>query len=104
MRVLYVDAGVETFVADLMPQIRAKVLRTINLLERFGHQLGMPHSKHIERHLLELRICGQQDVRIFYTIRNTDVVLLHGFVKKSAKIPSRELATARRKRAAFDDI
>lgn len=104
MNVLYADAKIEQFVVDLEPQVNVKVVRTIDLLERFGYHLGMPHSKQIERHLFELRIRGHQDVRIFYTFRNTNVILLHGFIKKSMKIPSRELMTVRRKIAALDSI
>lgn len=88
---------VEKFIASLEKPAVAKVLRTIDLLERFGHQLGMPHSKWVNRDFFELRIRGQQEVRIFYTLRSEGAYLLHGFIKKSQRIPQRELEQAERK-------
>ncbi|MDY4282058.1 type II toxin-antitoxin system RelE/ParE family toxin [Xanthomonas sp. LF06-19] len=36
--------------------------------------------------------------RIFFTTVGSDMVLLHGIVKKSGKTPSADLATAKRRR------
>lgn len=91
------DYQVEKFVASLEKSTIAKVLRTIDLLERFGHQLGLPQSKKVKSNLFELRIHGQQAVRIFYTFKNGVVILLYGFIKKSQKIPKRELEQAIKK-------
>jgi Phage-related protein len=35
--------------------------------------------------------------RVFFTIKDTTMILLHGFVKKSQKTPSDELDNARRR-------
>ncbi|KKU11687.1 MAG: Phage derived protein Gp49-like protein (DUF891) [Parcubacteria group bacterium GW2011_GWC2_45_7] len=94
MEVQFFDEKIEQFIDDLEKQTIAKVLRTIDLLKQFGHQLGMPHSKKIDHRLFELRVKGQQEVRIFYTFHRDTVFLLHGFVKKSQKIPEKKLRTA----------
>lgn len=60
---------IEKFIEFLEKPTIAKVLRTIDLLEDFGPQLGMPHSKKIEDGLFELRIRGKQEVRIFIRIQ-----------------------------------
>ncbi len=89
------DVALEHFVASLEKSTVAKVLRTIDLLEEFGHRLGMPHSKKVAPQLFELRTRGAQEVRIFYTFHQGDVILLlHGYVKKSRTIPHRELTLA----------
>ena len=88
------DPEVEKFVLSLKKQTIAKILRTIDLLETFGHKLGMPHSKKVTRELFELRIRGQQEVRIFYCFRKGNIYLLNVFVKKSQKTPSKELKKA----------
>ena len=54
----------------------------------------MPYSKRITANLYELRIRGQQEVRIFYTINNGTAFLLHGFIKKTNKTTKREIETA----------
>lgn len=89
-----VDNAVEKFILSLPKNTIAKVLRTIDLLEQFGHLLGMPHSKKIAKNLFELRVRGQQEVRIFYSFHENSAILLHGFVKKSQKIPTKELRQA----------
>lgn len=88
------DSQVEKFIQSLEKPAIAKVLRTIDLLETFGHKLTLPHSKKVTKKLFELRIRGQQEVRIFYAFHNEAAYLLHGFIKKSQKIPQRELAAA----------
>jgi phage-related protein len=88
------DPLVNQFIESLEGHTIAKVFRMINLLEVFGYSLAFPHSKKIDKSLFELRIRGQQEVRIFYTFHSNSAYLLHGFVKKDQKIPRRELQTA----------
>lgn len=53
-----------------------------------------PDAKKIDRNLYELRIRGQDAVRIFYTKTVTGYFLLHAFKKKTQKIPKKELKIA----------
>ncbi len=92
------------FLSKLEKPIVAKVLRTIDLLERFGHRLGLPHSKSIGRDLFELRIRGQQEIRLVYTFHNDKAVILLGFIKKSQKIPQKDIALGRQKLLVLDKI
>lgn len=92
-----IEREVEEFVMKLEKSTIAKVLRTIDLLEQFSHQLGMPHSKKVKSGFFELRIRGHQEVRIFYTFQKREIILLHGFVKKSQKTPQQEINKAARK-------
>ena len=89
-----IDPEVEKFIFSVEKQTIAKILRTIDLLEKFGHKLGMPHSKKVSGQLFELRIRGQQEIRIFYCFHKGLIYLLHGFIKKSQKIPRKELQNA----------
>ena len=72
----------------------SKVSRLIDLLRQFGEQLRMPYSKSLGHNLFELRIRGQQGIRILYIFYKQEAVLLHGFVKKAQKTPLREIETA----------
>ena len=94
MKIQLFDKSIEQFILSLDKSTVAKTLRTIDLLEEFGHKLGMPHSKKIDKNLFELRIRGKQEVRIFYGFHKNSIILLHGFIKKSQKIPEREIFTA----------
>ncbi len=92
---IHIHPEVETFIKWLDRHTIAKVLRTIDLLERFGNKLGLPHSKSFGQGLFELRVRGQQEVRVFYAFHKSVAVLLTGFVKKSQQTPGRELLKAR---------
>jgi len=93
--------SVETFIESLPEKEIAKVIRTVELLKEFGNKLGMPHSKHIDNGLLELRIRGKREIRIFYCFYKNKAVLLHACIKKTQKTPVKELNKAR---AAKDSL
>jgi len=86
----------EEFIASLDKTDIAKVLHTVDLLEKFGNRLQLPHSKPVGNGLFELRIRGNKEIRIFYGYHNNKAALLHGIVKKSRRIPRQEFNTALR--------
>lgn len=93
--------SVETFIEDLHEKEIAKVIRTIELLEEFGNTLAMPHSRHMADGLLELRVRGKREIRIFYCFHKNKAVLLHACIKKTQKALEKELTKAR---AARDNL
>lgn len=104
MEIIFFDGTIEIFLAKLEKPVVAKVLRTIDLLEHFGNQLGMPHSKNIGHKLFELRIRGQQEIRLIYAFSGNRAVILHGFVKKSQRTLQKELIVAVKKLSALDGV
>ncbi len=104
MIVAFFDKNVEEFVEGLENSMRARVVRTIILLARFGNRITMPYSKNIERNLFELRTMGSPAVRIFYTFHGNSAVLLCGYIKKSQKIPRKEHTLALQKLNFLDRI
>ena len=102
MEIKILDSSLEEFIESLQKPTIAKVLRTIDLLEEFGSKLGMPHTKKISARLFELRIRGAQEIRIFYTFHKSQIYLLHGFIKKSDRIPKKEIRTALQKLKNLD--
>lgn len=91
------DDQIEDFINSLEKQTIAKVLRTIDLLEKFGNRLGMPHSKYILDGIFELRIHSDQEIRIFFCFYQNSAYLLHGFIKKTQKTPAKEILAAKNK-------
>ena len=104
MEIQLFDKSLEKFIKNLEKPTIAKVLRIIDLLEKFGEKLGFPHTKKIALSLFELRISGRQEVRIFYTFRKSKIFLLHGFVKKSQETPRREIKIAFQKLKDIDKL
>jgi len=65
---------------------------------QYGWPVGMPLVRKMEPNLWELRSRLPDGIaRTFFTMHGNEMVLLHGFVKKSAKTPEDELAIARRR-------
>lgn len=65
---------------------------------QYGWPLGMPLIRKIGRGLWEVRSNISTGIaRVFFTVKDNLMVLLHGFVKKSQKTPPNELDTARRR-------
>jgi len=104
MKIRIFDISLEKFIKGLQKPTIAKVLRTIDLLEKFGQKLGPPHTKKISANIFELRVPGKQEVRIFYSFHKSQIFLLHGFIKKSQKIPPREIKIAFQKLKLLDRV
>jgi phage-related protein len=94
---------VQEFIDSLDTRSKARIARTLDLLEQFGIKLGMPYAKHVEGDLWELRTrVGSSQYRIIYFLYSGGVfILLHAFTKKSGTIPQQDLRTARDRRAEF---
>lgn len=92
------DNPVGEFLKRLSKKEEAKVYREIDLLEQKGIFLGFPHTSDIRGYkgLKELRIkFGSSNLRIFYFLKINNVfILLHGFRKKTGKLPIREIMIA----------
>jgi phage-related protein len=81
----YYNAKVEAEILELPDGLLARYLRLTDLMEEFGTNLGMPHTRAIDNGLFELRLKSKEGKRI---------VMLHFFVKKTQKTPKKELKIA----------
>ena len=64
-----------------------------------GWPLGMPLVRSLKDGLWEIRttLSGGKTARIMFCAHDGEMVLLHGFVKKTNKTPSTEMDIARRR-------
>jgi phage-related protein len=63
---------------------------------QFGWPLGMPLVEKLEPYLWEVRTAVPDGIaRVLFTIDGHVMILLHGFIKKTRKIPRKEIGTAR---------
>lgn len=102
MQIRFFDGSLEKFIKSLEKETIAKVLRVVDLLELFDRNLKLPHSKKITRDIFELRIRGSQEIRILYVFHGSDIILLNGFIKKSQKIPRKEISIAIQRMKTLD--
>lgn len=84
------------FLDSLDTKMRAKLTRTIYLLQENGNKLREPYTKSLKDGIFELRAKEGSDITrvlYFYVIGNK-AVLTHGFVKKTNKTPPSEIERA----------
>jgi phage-related protein len=95
----YYSEAVRLEIEALPVGIRAAYARLTELLEEFGLDLRMPHSRAMGGGLYELRPRGREGIaRVFYcTLVGQRILILHSFIKKTQGTPTRELALARRR-------
>ena len=90
------EEPVKTFLDSLDLKMRAKMLRTIQLLADNGNSLREPYAKSLRDGIFELRAKEGSDITrvLFFYIVGNKAVLTHGFVKKTDKTPSSEIERA----------
>ena len=82
------------FIDKLDNNSKARLVRDIDFLRENGSNLKMPFAKKIDKQLWELRTSGKQRVRIIYSIKGKQIYIINWFIKKTQKIPTKELNTA----------
>jgi|SRR3989304_6964575 len=89
------EKPVEDFISSLDIKMRQKVFSYIVMLKEKGW-LPFPYTSHIEGKIWELRIKYSSNIyRILYFMHTgRQIVLLHGFVKKTQKTPRGEIDIA----------
>ncbi len=95
----YYSEEVRLEIAAMPIGIRASYTRLSNLLEEFGLDLRMPHSRAMGGGLFELRPKGREGIaRVFYCMKvGRKIIILHSFIKKTNETPKRELDLAHRR-------
>lgn len=84
------------FLDSLNKKQQAKILRLIIQIEEYGLISIIPHVKKLSgTPLWEIRILGKDNIRTIYIAPDLKtVIILHGFIKKTQKTPSKELSIA----------
>ena len=95
----YPYEDVEQFILRLPIGLSAKYFHLTDLMTEFGANLGMPHTRSMFTGLFELRVKGKEGIaRVFYCTKvGKRIIMLHGYVKKTQKTPSKELRKAKRR-------
>ena len=88
---------VREFLLDLTMEDRRAVGTDLKTVQ-FGWPLGMPLVRKMGDGLWEVRSTIPDGiVRVLFTVREQQMVLLHAFVKKSPKTPAPDMDTAQRR-------
>lgn len=97
--VTFYSPNVEKEVAKLPRGILAKYARLTILMEDYGPDIGMPHTKYMGKGLIEMRLKAVEGIaRVFYaTVVQHEIVILHSIIKKTDKTPKKDLDLAYRR-------
>jgi len=84
------------YINKLSQKETAKVFKYIDFLRDNKGVLDEPYTKHVKGKIRELRVdFSQNKHRIFYiVIIGKKIILLHSFLKKTAKMPKQEIIKA----------
>lgn len=85
-------------------KLRAKVVRSLKLLETYGTELREPDSKPLGDGIFELRtIQGDNIARCLYFFFVGDkAIVTNGFIKKQQKTPPEETNLAKKYKADYE--
>ena len=91
------------FILTLDAKMRAKVLRTVSLLQNAGPSLREPYSKMLDDGIFEIRTKLGSDITrvLYFFVIGKKVILTNGFVKKTQKTPPAEIDLAKQYRAEY---
>ena len=83
--------------------MRAKIFMMLEFLESKGPELREPYSKSLGDGIFEVRAKQGTDISrvLYFFVVGRKIVLTNGFVKKTAKTPSREISRSKRYRADY---
>lgn len=92
----YYSDRVQADILALPDSLAARYIFLTRRMLAVGPNLGEPHTKAIKGGLFELRLKGSEGIaRVFYcTLVGKRIVMLHSFIKKTGRIPPRELEVA----------
>lgn len=96
------DYPARDFLDSLPERLCRKASAWLGLLQEKGPCLERPYADVLDGPIRELRVSfGRLEARILYFISGKNIVLSHGFMKKTDKTPAREISRARFHRAEW---
>jgi phage-related protein len=96
----FFSAAVVAEIEALPIDMRTRLARFVGLIQKMGFgALPREAVKHLEDKLWELRVTGRDGISraIYVTASGRRVVILRAFVKKTQKMPPRELEIVRQR-------
>jgi phage-related protein len=95
--IVYYSDDLQEAILDFPAGLQARYIHLTERMVGFGPDLGMPHTRALGRGLFELRLRSKEGIGrvLFCTRPGRRIMMLHAFVKKSARTPAKELKVAR---------
>ena len=89
----FLDETVEAEFESLPAEVRAKTIHISNLIREFGlPNIGLPYIRHVQDKIWEIK--ALQGRSLYITATGKKLIILRCFIKKSNKLPLKELKIA----------
>ena len=95
---------VQYFICQQSAKVKAIILRHIDLLQDFGLSLGQPYVEKLagsDVWELKIRHSSNRYRILYFASRGRRFVLLHAFLKKTARTPKKEIEIAKNRMLDF---
>jgi len=85
----------DEFLDGLATKVRAKLMKWLEILEQQGPNLPRPYADTVRGKIRELRLqFGSNQYRCLYFFDGRKIIVTHGFMKKTDKVPENEIVYA----------
>ena len=84
---------VATFINSVQKPEKKKIFKIFGYIEKYGLPTVFPHTKKLTNTpFWEIRVLGKNNTRIIYAVvYKGDVLVLHGFIKKTQQTPIKHI-------------
>lgn len=102
----FYNESVEEAILAMPTKIQARMLKLLELIETHGANLGSPHTEAMGNGLFEVRAKAQEGIgrSLYCYMKGKHIMVLHAFVKKSAKTPKQELKLALQRKREVEKL
>lgn len=105
--IYYTSERGEIFVRDFILSLkadgaRAKIAACIDYIAQYGYLARRPYAAPLRDKIYELRTeFGKLELRVLFFFHGKEIVLTHGFLKKTREVPDEEIERAIRIMRAY---
>ncbi|MFA6295554.1 MAG: type II toxin-antitoxin system RelE/ParE family toxin [Candidatus Paceibacterota bacterium] len=96
MKVILTE-DVEDFIRSLDIKGESRARMYLLMLQRFGNLLRMPYSRNLLPGIFELRVTGENNLRLIYVFIKDSAIVFHVFSKKTQKTGNKEMKLIKNK-------
>ena len=91
------------YLDSVPPDDFVRIERKLKLLAEYGNELQRPHVGYLRDDIWELRVRTQrgQNRILFFFFEGQKIILTNGFLKKTRKVPPKEIERAIEYRKAY---
>ncbi|HAT1922497.1 TPA: type II toxin-antitoxin system RelE/ParE family toxin [Legionella pneumophila] len=102
----FYNESVEEAILAMPPKIQARMIKLLELIETHGANLGPPHTEAMGNGLFEVRAKAQEGIgrSLYCYMKGKHIMVLHAFVKKSAKTSKQELNLALQRKREVEKL